>query len=301
MKVIKPTCATCHHHLRAGRDWYHKDCHDLCSEHWAALAASHKEMYTSVSSALQLGPALEHYAVYCDISSLKIADCDVDGATVFISPCPDTWVLNVPTICNDFHSCYRMPAVLVKRTRANTGMTIVDNIEEIAVALRRPPMYIMKFWGIYRGAMASKRNHGDYTINGFHHAFELQEVLDVFIEEFAICSQCRALETDLIVGDPVLTSSPSACAAVSSSSSSSCNSWHSSVSDTPQARAVARPAHPPQPLPIWKSCRSCGLIESLPRCSKAMGVMPKCLQHLVPHIESVRQSMHSYISKNPHT
>lgn len=56
-----------------------------------------------------------------------------------------------------------------------------------------------KFFGFELGTQVKIVQKNDkYIVNGAHDAEKLQDVLDLFIEKFVLCSDCKNPETDLV-------------------------------------------------------------------------------------------------------
>ncbi|KAK9381931.1 domain found in IF2B/IF5-domain-containing protein [Kockiozyma suomiensis] len=96
---------------------------------------------------------------------------------------------------------YKMPLIIAKiEGRGNGIKTAIVNNADVARALARPPMYVTKFFGLELGAQTSVNEANDrYLVNGAHDAPKLQDLLDVFINKFVLCSSCRNPETDIII------------------------------------------------------------------------------------------------------
>jgi translation initiation factor 5 len=96
---------------------------------------------------------------------------------------------------------YQMPAIQVKgEGRGNGVKTVVTNLTPIATALRTPPEYPTKFFGIELGAISSWDPKLERCIvNGQHTAADMQRVLEKFVELFIICPRCRLHEIKMSV------------------------------------------------------------------------------------------------------
>lgn len=73
---------------------------------------------------------------------------------------------------------------------------------EVAHDLGRPPIYITKFFGFELGAQAKVVGDGPtqrHIVNGAHDKDKLQDLLDVFINKFVLCGECRNPETVLVI------------------------------------------------------------------------------------------------------
>lgn len=99
-----------------------------------------------------------------------------------------------------FHR-YKMPVLQVKVEGKGNGIkTVIPNMSDIARALARPPTYTTKFFGCELGAQTTFDEKFDrYIVNGAHQADRLRELLDVFIEKFVLCSNCKNPETELMI------------------------------------------------------------------------------------------------------
>ena len=94
-----------------------------------------------------------------------------------------------------------MPLIVSKiEGRGNGIRTAIMNTSDVARALSRPPVYIIKFFGFELGAQTSINEADDrYHVNGSHDSPKLQDLLDGFITKFVLCKACKNPETDIIV------------------------------------------------------------------------------------------------------
>lgn len=73
---------------------------------------------------------------------------------------------------------------------------------DVAHDLGRPPFYLTKFFGFELGAQAKVVGDGPtqrHIVNGAHDKEKLQDLLDVFINKFVLCGECKNPETQLII------------------------------------------------------------------------------------------------------
>jgi len=112
-------------------------------------------------------------------------------------------VVNIPRDKEDPHYRYKMPSLVVKiEGRGNGIKTRLVNAVEVARALDRNPVYIVKFFGFELGAQIitpSPGETGDYLVNGKHDAEDLAKLLDRFIEKYVLCGKCRNPETVIYI------------------------------------------------------------------------------------------------------
>jgi len=96
---------------------------------------------------------------------------------------------------------YKMERLQSKIEGKGNGIkSVIVNLSSIAQSLSRDPAYVVKFFGFELGAQVTASPRDDrYIINGAHDAAKLQDYLDVFINKFVLCKQCKNPETDLIV------------------------------------------------------------------------------------------------------
>eukprot|EP00298_Acanthocystis_sp_HF-20_P010673 c18983_g1_i3.p1 GENE.c18983_g1_i3~~c18983_g1_i3.p1 ORF type:complete len:389 (+),score=144.21 c18983_g1_i3:160-1326(+) len=94
---------------------------------------------------------------------------------------------------------YKMPDLQVKiEGRGNGIKTVIPNMGEIALALKRDPGYPTKYFATELGAVSmwdDKRNVG--IVNGKHEKATLAKLLADFINRYVLCPQCHYPETDL--------------------------------------------------------------------------------------------------------
>lgn len=96
---------------------------------------------------------------------------------------------------------YKMPPIQSKvEGRGNGIKTAIPNLSEVARALGRPPLYVVKYFGSELGAQTNFNDSEDrYVVNGAHSQGELQDSLDGFINRFVLCGACKNPETQIIV------------------------------------------------------------------------------------------------------
>ena len=73
---------------------------------------------------------------------------------------------------------------------------------DVAHDLARPAVYITKFFGFELGAQAKVVGEGAtqrHIVNGAHDKEKLQDLLDVFINKFVLCGECKNPETVLVI------------------------------------------------------------------------------------------------------
>lgn len=94
---------------------------------------------------------------------------------------------------------YKMERIQSKIEGKGNGIkTVIANMSDVARALSRPPTYPTKFFGYELGALTKFEEKADrYIVNGAHDANRLRELLDVFIDKFVLCGDCKNPETDL--------------------------------------------------------------------------------------------------------
>lgn len=82
--------------------------------------------------------------------------------------------------------------------KGNGIKTVIVNMSDVAKALGCPPTYPCKFFGCELGAQTQFAFKDDrYIVNGSHEAGKLQQLLDVFIKKFILCTKCENPETTL--------------------------------------------------------------------------------------------------------
>jgi len=108
-----------------------------------------------------------------------------------------------------------MPALKTHVTGRHQGReTVISNLKEVAKALERDTLYIMKYFSIElqsRYLCDEKTSH--YQIHGFYEAEELATVLDRFIDQYVLCGspECKLPETNLEITGSKLRMTCRAC------------------------------------------------------------------------------------------
>lgn len=112
--------------------------------------------------------------------------------------------VNIPSTCDDPQYRYKMPRLVSRKEGRGRGKkTCIVNMGDVARALKRPPQYTTKWFGLELGAVSTytnKESEGERAIiNGHHDAPIFQTMLDKFIDKYVLCEDCRLPEIDLIV------------------------------------------------------------------------------------------------------
>lgn len=106
--------------------------------------------------------------------------------------------VNIPRSVEDRHYRYKMPVMAIKiEGRGNGVKTKLVNITNIAKALDRDPLYLMKYFGFELGSQISE--NAGHLINGKQEVSDLNETLDKFIEKYVLCGKCKNPETIILV------------------------------------------------------------------------------------------------------
>jgi translation initiation factor 5 len=85
---------------------------------------------------------------------------------------------------------------------------------DVAHDLARPAVYITKFFGFELGAQAKVVGEGAtqrHIVNGAHDKEKLQDLLDVFINKFVLCGECKNPETELVIKNAYVLRECKAC------------------------------------------------------------------------------------------
>jgi len=122
-------------------------------------------------------------------------------------------MVNIPRDIVDDYYRYKMPLLKAKVEGKGNGIkTVIENMEDIARALNRPPSYTTKYFGFELGALTKVDSvHHKYIVNGRREAEDLSVVLDSFIQRYVLCSKCRNPETLLQVKGESITAQCKAC------------------------------------------------------------------------------------------
>lgn len=113
-------------------------------------------------------------------------------------------MVNIPSTCDDPSYRYKMPRLVSKKEgRGNGSKTCIENMSDVARALRRPPQYTTKWFGAELGAQTTytnKEGEGERAIvNGHHDTPIFQTMLDKFIDKYVLCENCKLPEIDMKV------------------------------------------------------------------------------------------------------
>jgi len=124
--------------------------------------------------------------------------------------------LNIPSYVVDPNHRYIMPCLLSKlESRGCGSKTAIQNMSDVARALQRDPVHLIKFFGYELGAVTlytNKEGEGERAVvNGHHDASKLQALVDKFIEKFVLCSGCNLPEIDMVVKKGIVAAVCRAC------------------------------------------------------------------------------------------
>jgi len=125
-------------------------------------------------------------------------------------------MVNIPSTCDDPSYRYKMPRLVSKKEgRGNGSKTCIENMSDVARALRRPPQYTTKWFGAELGAQTTftnKEGEGERAIvNGHHDTPIFQTMLDKFIDKYVLCENCKLPELEMKVKKGLITAKCSAC------------------------------------------------------------------------------------------
>uniref|UniRef100_A0A2P2HXD8 Eukaryotic translation initiation factor 5 n=3 Tax=Hirondellea gigas TaxID=1518452 RepID=A0A2P2HXD8_9CRUS len=106
---------------------------------------------------------------------------------------------NVNRNVTDVFYRYKMPKLVAKVEGKGNGIkTVIVNMVDVAKAIGCPPTYPCKFFGCELGAQTQFDFKNErYIVNGSHDAGKLQQLLDVFIKKFILCTECENPETTM--------------------------------------------------------------------------------------------------------
>merc|ERR1712137_1208087 len=124
-----------------------------------------------------------------------------------------TAVRNIGGDGNDLSYRYKMPRLITKvEGRGNGIKTRLVNMHDVGKALHRDPAYATKFFGCELGAQSKiNEKNLEYIVNGNHDTKTFDSLLDVFIEKYVLCPNCKLPETDLSVKRQSIYSTCNAC------------------------------------------------------------------------------------------
>lgn len=111
--------------------------------------------------------------------------------------------INIRRDVSDPFYRYKMERLQSKVEGKGNGIkTVVVNLANVAQQLARPPNYVIKFFGFELGAQTNIDPKDDrWIINGAHEASKLQDLLDIFINKFVLCKDCKNPETVINIKD----------------------------------------------------------------------------------------------------
>ncbi|UJR12718.1 hypothetical protein I4U23_016892 [Adineta vaga] len=106
---------------------------------------------------------------------------------------------NINRQIQDPFNRYKMPKLVVQVIKErNSFKTILVNLSDIAKALHRSPLYIVKYLTLeLNSSMKINKKSNQYIISGNYNPEILQNLLDGFINLFVLCKICENPETDL--------------------------------------------------------------------------------------------------------
>lgn len=115
------------------------------------------------------------------------------------------------TPVNDPAYRYKMPKLVGKvEGRGNGIKTVLVNVNDVALALKREPAEVTKFFGCELGAQTTFSDDRA-VVNGAHRDADLQVQLSKYIEHFVLCANCRLPETHYKIKDGIISQKCLAC------------------------------------------------------------------------------------------
>lgn len=115
---------------------------------------------------------------------------------------------NIPSCNNDACYMYKMPCLITQRKGCGSNIkTQIVNLRDVALAIRRPSQYVLRWFRYELGAKTRYKNDEGkdvYYISGEHQTPVLQELLDHFIDAYVLCAWCTLPETDMSVGGGII-------------------------------------------------------------------------------------------------
>ncbi|CAM9876768.1 unnamed protein product [Ascophyllum nodosum] len=96
-----------------------------------------------------------------------------------------------------YRRVYKMPRVIGKvEGRGNGIKTVIFNVTDLSLALKRNPGEVCKFFGTELGAQTRYNEEDERAIvNGAHTNATLQQLVHKYVELFVLCPNCRLPET----------------------------------------------------------------------------------------------------------
>ena len=93
---------------------------------------------------------------------------------------------------------YKMPSVYGKIEGKGNGIkTVLPNVSDVGLSLKRDPGEITKFFGTELGAQTTYSTDNDRAVvNGAHTDAALQSLIHKYIELFVLCPNCNLPETE---------------------------------------------------------------------------------------------------------
>jgi translation initiation factor 5 len=123
--------------------------------------------------------------------------------------------VSIPRSIQDPFYRYQMPIFKIQVTGKHQGReTVILNLKEVAKALERDTLYIMKFFNTeFQSRFVCDDKSSSYQIHGSYDVEQLSVVLDRFIEKYVLCGspECKLPETNLEINGSKLRMTCRAC------------------------------------------------------------------------------------------
>lgn len=130
---------------------------------------------------------------------------------------PKGQIINISgsTPIDDPEYRYKMPSVVGKvEGRGNGIKTVIVNISDLGLSLKRSPGEVNKFFGCELGAQTAYSEETDRAVvNGAHTDSVLQEKIHSYVENFVLCPNCRYPETEYNIKNEIIWHRCKACGA----------------------------------------------------------------------------------------
>lgn len=115
------------------------------------------------------------------------------------------------TAVNDPAYRYKMPKIVGKVEGKGNGIkTVLLNVNDLGIALKRDPAEITKFFGCELGSQTTFANDRA-IVNGAHRDADLQNHIIKYIENFVLCARCKLPETHYKIKEGMISQKCIAC------------------------------------------------------------------------------------------
>lgn len=125
-------------------------------------------------------------------------------------------MVNIPRSIDDKYYRYNMPIMIINLSyKAKKKNTELVNLNKIADSLKIEAKYIIKYISINLNTKFGINEQGEYYLYGVYNQSILEVELDMFIDKYILCLNCKLPETEMNINKGLIYLKCQACGEIS--------------------------------------------------------------------------------------